>query len=102
MQKICNSGKTGLIQNCRGRWANQNTHKHLITRFHQFGDIRDVKEAESIYKKINKTYNNTLPGPFVALTSSAMLQHHFIQADTLFEKAKKIGVDGFISKYPII
>ena len=67
----------------------------LITRFHQFGDINDVKEAEAIYRKINKAYNNTLPGPFVALTSSAMLQHHFIQADTLLQKAKKIGIDGF-------
>jgi hypothetical protein len=67
----------------------------LITRFHQFGDINDVKEAESILKNVNKTYNNTLPGPFVALTGSAMLQHHFIQADTLLQKAVKIGVDEF-------
>jgi tetratricopeptide (TPR) repeat protein len=67
----------------------------LITRFHQFGDINDVKQAESILKGVNKTYNNTLPGPFVALTSSAILQHHFIQADTLLQIAKKIGVDEF-------
>jgi hypothetical protein len=69
----------------------------LITRFHEFGDIRDIKEAESVYKKINKAYNNTLPGPFVALTSSAMLQHRFAQADTLLQKAKKLGIDGFTS-----
>src|SRR5260370_17027746 len=24
-----------------------------------------------------------------------MLQHHFIQADTLLQKAKRIGIDGF-------
>ena len=69
----------------------------LITRFHQFGDIQDVKLAEAILKGVNKTYNNTLPSPFVALTGSAMLQHHFIQADTLLQKAKKIGIDGFTS-----
>ncbi len=69
----------------------------LIARFHQFGDINDVKQAESILRNVNKTYNNTLPGPFVALTSSAMLQHHFIQADTLLNTAKKIGIDGFTS-----
>ncbi len=69
----------------------------LITRFHQFGDIRDVKEAEVILKNINKTYNSTLSSPFVALTSSAMLQHHFMQADSLLQKAKKIGIDGFTS-----
>jgi tetratricopeptide (TPR) repeat protein len=67
----------------------------LITRFHEFGDINDVKEAESIYRKINKVYNNSLPGPYISLTSSAMLQHHFIQADTLLQEAKKIGIDGF-------
>jgi len=67
----------------------------LITRFRQFGDIDDVKEAESIYKSINKTYNGTLASPFVALASSAMLQHHFAQADTLLQKAKKTGIDGF-------
>jgi tetratricopeptide (TPR) repeat protein len=67
----------------------------LITRFHQFGDINDVKQAEAIYRSVNKTYNGTLPSPFISLTSSAMLQHHFIQADTLLQKAKKIGIDDF-------
>ena len=67
----------------------------LITRFHQFGDINDVKQAESIYRGINNTYNQTLASLFVALTSSAMLQHHFIQADTLLQKAKRIGIDNF-------
>lgn len=69
----------------------------LITRFHEFGDIQDVKEAESVLKGINKTYNNTLASPFVALTVSAMLQHHFSKADTLLQQAKKIGIDGFTS-----
>jgi tetratricopeptide (TPR) repeat protein len=70
----------------------------LIARFHLFGDIQDVKQAESIYKSINQTYKNTLASPFVALTSSAMLQHHFIQADTLLQQAKKLGIDGFTNK----
>jgi hypothetical protein len=69
----------------------------LITRFHEFGDIRDVREAEAILHGINKTYNNTLAGPFVALTSSAMLQHHFSRADTLLQKGKTIGIDEFTS-----
>ncbi len=67
----------------------------LIARFHQFGDINDVKQAEGILKNINKTYKNTLPSPFVALTSSAMMQHRFMQADTLLQTAKKLGIDGF-------
>jgi len=67
----------------------------LVTRFHFLGDIKDVKTAEAVLKGVNKTYNNSLAGPFVALTGSAMLQHHFAQADTLLNKALKIGVDGF-------
>jgi hypothetical protein len=67
----------------------------LITRFHEFGDIRDVKMADSILWQVNKTYNSTLASPYIALTSSAMLQHHFAQSDTLLQKAQKIGMDGF-------
>ena len=67
----------------------------LVSRFHFFGDIQDIKRADSIYDTVNRTYNNTLAGPFVALTSTAMLQHHFRAADSLLEKAKKLGVDNF-------
>ncbi|SFE50927.1 hypothetical protein SAMN05518672_10742 [Chitinophaga sp. CF118] len=69
----------------------------LITRYHEQGDINDVKEAELLLKNINRTYNSTLSLPFIALTSSALLQHQFTQADTLFQKAKKIGINGFTS-----
>jgi len=69
----------------------------LVARFHQFGDINDVKQAEAILRNVNKTYNSTLASPFVALTSLAMLTHHFAQADTLLQKAKSLGIDGFTS-----
>ena len=67
----------------------------LVARFRLLGDIHDVKKADSILKAVNKRYNNTLAGPFVALTGTAMLQHHFAGADTLLQKALKLGVDGF-------
>ena len=67
----------------------------LIARFHFFGDIKDVKKADSIYHNINKAYNNSLASPFVALTTTAMLQHHFSRADTLFQKAQKLGIDTY-------
>ncbi|PSL34895.1 tetratricopeptide repeat protein [Chitinophaga ginsengisoli] len=69
----------------------------LVTRFREFGDINDVKEAESVLRSINKTYNSTLASPFIALTSSALLQHRFMEADTLLQKAKNIGINGFTS-----
>jgi len=67
----------------------------LVARFRFLGDIYDVKKADSIVNAVNKRYNNTLAGPFVALTGTSMLQHHFSRADTLLQKAIKLGVDGF-------
>jgi hypothetical protein len=69
----------------------------LLGRFHQFGDIQDVKQAQAIIQSINKTYKNTLASPFVSLTGIAMLTHHFAQADTLLNTAKKIGMEGVSS-----
>lgn len=89
--------KNRINPNNPGQVAESRYASTLIARFHEFGDIADVKLAESVLKGVNKTYNNTLGSPFVALTASAMLQHHFIQADTLFQQAKKIGIDALTS-----
>jgi len=67
----------------------------LVARFRLLGNIHDVKKADSILKAVNKRYKNTLAGPFVALTGTSMLQHHFERADTLLQTALKLGVDGF-------
>jgi Tfp pilus assembly protein PilF len=67
----------------------------LIARFYEFGDINDIKQADSIEKGINKTYNNHLASPFTTLAHTAMMQHRFAQADTLFQKAKTIGIEEF-------
>ena len=67
----------------------------LISRFYQFGDISDIKQAEEIEKGISKTYNNKLASPFTSLAATAMMQHRFAQADTLYKKAIAIGVEGF-------
>lgn len=60
----------------------------LLARFRQFGDIEDVKQAESIYKQVSSTYNHKIASPYVSLVSSAMLQHHFSEADSLLDTAK--------------
>lgn len=67
----------------------------LVARFHQFGDILDLKKAEGILTRVNKTYNNTLSGPFLALTSIAIMQHQFTRADSLLQIAKKAGVEKY-------
>lgn len=67
----------------------------LLARFRQFGDIEDVKQAESIYKQVSSTYNHKIASPYVSLVSSAMLQHHFSEADSLLDTAKKIGFETY-------
>lgn len=89
--------KNRINPNLPGQVSESRYSAALITRFHEFGDIHDVKEADAVLRKINKTYNNSLASPFVALTGHAMLQHHFAQADTFLQIAKKKGIDAFTS-----
>ena len=44
----------------------------LVARFRLLGDIHDVKQADSVLKAVNKRYNYTLAGPFVAFLGA----HH--------------------------
>lgn len=67
----------------------------LIQRFNQFGDIKDVKEAEKIMRKVSLVYNNKEATPYVALARYAILQHRFKEADSLFSLAKTIGLRNY-------
>lgn len=64
----------------------------LATRFHIYGDIDDLKKADSIMQTIAKRFKD--PGPFLTLAGYKMLQHQFPEAkkyiDTVVEmKAEK-------------
>ena len=87
--------KNRILPNNPGQASESRYASTLITRFHEFGDIQDVKAAEAVEKGINKTYNNSLGGTFVSLAAMGMLQHHFAQADTLLQIAKKKGIETF-------
>ncbi len=67
----------------------------LVKRFQNFGDIQDLYKADSILRKVNSTYNNTLASPFSALTSIYIMQHRFSVADSMLTTAKKLGIDGY-------
>jgi tetratricopeptide (TPR) repeat protein len=66
---------------------------NLVARFHLLGDINDVIKADSVLLDIEKNFNNKQAGPFVALTSNAILQHHFQNAASYLKKAKNLGID---------
>ena len=69
----------------------------LAARFHLSGDINDVKNSDSVLHKIDITYNHKEASPYLALTSHAILQHRFTEADSLLEAAKKIGIKPYES-----
>lgn len=64
----------------------------LISRFHLLGNINDVKMADSLLEKLAIDLNGKEVGPYFSLVSHYILEHRFNDADTVFERAQKIGV----------
>jgi hypothetical protein len=62
----------------------------LASRFHLYGDIHDLLEADSLMKKSNEANQEKQPAIFRSLASFAMLQHQFLQADSFVKRAIKI------------
>lgn len=64
----------------------------LVTRFHQQGNIRDIKKADSIVRKIDTLFNHKEAGPLLSLVAYSILQHRFSEADSFLVKANAIGL----------
>jgi len=64
----------------------------LVSRFHLLGDIHDVKTADSLLQKLAADYNGKEAGPYFSLVSHYILEHRFKDADSVFEKARAIGI----------
>jgi hypothetical protein len=62
----------------------------LSLRFHLYGDIHDLRKADSLIKRSNEANGEKEPGVFRTLASFAMLQHQFIEADSFLQKAIRI------------
>jgi hypothetical protein len=64
----------------------------LVARFHQSGDIGDVKMADSIVRAIDTLFNFKEAGPKLTLVSLSIMQHRFSLADSFLQQAKTIGL----------
>ena len=62
----------------------------LSSRFHLHGAIHDLLKADSLMKRSNEANQEKEPDIFRTLSSYAMLQHQFHQADSFLQKALKI------------
>jgi hypothetical protein len=70
----------------------------LSMRFHLFGDIRDIRMADSIVRKIDMDFNQKEAQADLTLVSYSIQQHRFGEANEWLEKARKIG----LKKYDLL
>src|SRR5450631_260822 len=70
----------------------------LSFRFHLFGDIRDIKSADSTIRKLDADFNHREAAAQLFLMRSAILQHKFTEAAVWLEKAKENG----LKKYDLL
>jgi len=71
---------------------------NLATRFHLYGDIKDLKTADSILHWINQLYKEQDAGPLRTLAGYAILQHRFHDAYEYVQKAIALGSERYSSE----
>lgn len=64
----------------------------LALRFHLFGDINDIRMADSVIRKEDQDFNYKEAAANLTLARYAIMQHRFKEADTYLETAKAIGL----------
>jgi hypothetical protein len=70
----------------------------LSLRFRLFGDIGDLKTADSVLHKLDNDFNHREAQANLTLVSFSILQHRFREADVYLDAAKKAG----IKKYDLL
>jgi hypothetical protein len=64
----------------------------LSIRFHLFGDIQDIKKADSVIRKLDSNFNYKEAQADLILVNYSILQHRFKDADSWLEKARQNGL----------
>jgi tetratricopeptide (TPR) repeat protein len=64
----------------------------LALRFHLFGDIHDIKTADSLIRRLDSNFNHREAQAELTMVSYSILQHRFNEADTWLERAKQNGL----------
>jgi hypothetical protein len=64
----------------------------LSFRFHLFGDIRDIRAADSVIRKVDLDFNHKEAQADLILMNYSILQHRFKEADIYLQEAKQKGL----------
>ncbi len=70
----------------------------LSMRFHLFGDIQDIRKADSVMRKLDSNFNHMEAQAQLTLVRYSILQHRFKEANEWLEKAKQNG----LKKYDVL
>ncbi len=70
----------------------------LSSRFHFFGDIRDIRCADSVIRKLDSDFNHKEAPADLSLLHYSVLQHRFKESDYFLEAAKRTG----LKKYDLL
>ena len=69
----------------------------LVQRFHLSGNINDIITSDSILYTADKAFAHKESAPNMALVRNSILQHRFMEADSLLEQAKKTEIKRYES-----
>ena len=69
----------------------------LNMRFRFFGDIIDLKNADSIMNKVDRDFNHKEASADIALAAHSVTEHRFMVADSFLQKAKQLGLKPYES-----
>jgi hypothetical protein len=70
----------------------------LAARFHLYGDIRDLENADSIIQKLNIVFKEKDAGLLRTMSGHAITQHRFKDAYECVQKALALGSERYISE----
>jgi tetratricopeptide (TPR) repeat protein len=85
------------VQNMAPSFVNQQKYAQaLAARFHIYGDIRDLRFADSIIRDISRQYKE--PGFFLSLAAYQMLQHRFREAKSYIDTVLEMKAERYATQ----
>jgi len=70
----------------------------LSMRYRLFGNIADLKRADSVIRKVDFNYNHREAHTYLTLVAYSIMQHRFKEAEFYLQKAKELG----LKKYDLL
>jgi hypothetical protein len=70
----------------------------LASRFHIYGDIQDLKKADSIMQALNQQFKGTEPNILLHLASYSLLQHRFKETKKYLDKVVQMKAEKYATQ----